>query len=204
MIYVLRTKGAPFLKVGFTETDMERRMAGLQTGCPYELELIDVRSGTLQDEKYIHDDLKKFRTAGEWFKACDVTYRKLGISEDAKPLDPKKEGIVPTYRQFKLSKRFSTYRNADPEMIIFLKDFCEKHKCEEDEVFSIDPKYAEFEIYMMSSRAIFERFRYYCREPLCDTVEFTLIAKWRLKSERDLKNYVPPKEYKAPNSSSSK
>lgn len=182
MIYVLRTKGASFIKVGHTNSAIEERMGSIQTGCPYVLELIHVESGDIKRERWIHDYLKKFRASGEWFHATPIVYKKLGIPEDCQPLNPKDVGLMPSHRQYWLSYRFVPYRNADWEHIISLKDFCNKYKCTEEEVFEIDPKYAEFHIVLTTTNSIKARFNYSYRDQLDDTDEYFLYSKSYIES----------------------
>ena len=66
---VVSTKsGVPF-KVGISR-DPYKRLAQLQTGCPFRLSLYygDLASdAAVRDEKEIHRRLSLFTTAGEWF-----------------------------------------------------------------------------------------------------------------------------------------
>ena len=70
MIYAIQAKGTPYIKIGFTTTwDGRTRLEQLQTGCPFELELLALGLGTRAWEGRIHLDLKvaKRHHFREWF-----------------------------------------------------------------------------------------------------------------------------------------
>lgn len=76
MIYAIRAVGTPFIKIGFVEGKvggLGRRLETLQTGCPYDLELIAQCPGDLKLERYIHNCLLEANAhqRGEWFKDCE-------------------------------------------------------------------------------------------------------------------------------------
>lgn len=66
-VYVV-TGGPKHVKIGMS-TDVQRRLAEIQTGCPYRVDLL--RSWPTRDARKIearaHTLLGKYRAAGEWF-----------------------------------------------------------------------------------------------------------------------------------------
>lgn len=61
-----------FVKVGFTNFDVERRIAELQTGCPHELTLIGVlRAHNMCAEKWFHQAMRVDHHRLEWFNLND-------------------------------------------------------------------------------------------------------------------------------------
>ena len=55
------------VKIGFTTTSPYKRMAALQTGCPFPLDVIAHAVGTSADETALHSRFADFGTIGEWF-----------------------------------------------------------------------------------------------------------------------------------------
>lgn len=55
------------IKIGQTENDIKERIRQLQTGCPYELRLLWVYTGSDYDEKDVHGLFEHERIRGEWF-----------------------------------------------------------------------------------------------------------------------------------------
>ena len=81
VIYFLRAVGTNFVKVGFTATPVEARLNGLQTGCPFELQVEAVIPGTLQHEQQLLAFLRRNRlqahVRGEWFSLSSVEVKEL-------------------------------------------------------------------------------------------------------------------------------
>ena len=75
-IYVVRCD--MYVKIGIA-TDPHKRLSGLQTGCPYLLQLLKYwpspDAPTEEDE--IHSLLEPYRHRGEWFKLPDDILKKL-------------------------------------------------------------------------------------------------------------------------------
>lgn len=67
-IYLIRAGSTNLYKIGFTTKTPEKRMASLQTGNPYPLEVVSSWIGTVHDERRIHGVLAPFRKEGEWFE----------------------------------------------------------------------------------------------------------------------------------------
>jgi DNA-binding CsgD family transcriptional regulator len=63
--YLIRVKGTDFIKIG-AASDVEKRRRSLQTGCPYELEIVKIIDKDVEmelQEKY-HD----YHVRGEWYE----------------------------------------------------------------------------------------------------------------------------------------
>ncbi len=66
--------GDPYVthvKVGFTAGDPYKRMAALQTGCPYRLNIFGYVLGTRAMERELHCVFETARAEGEWFAMND-------------------------------------------------------------------------------------------------------------------------------------
>lgn len=58
MIYAVEICNKKFVKIGYSANDdLSVRIAGLQTGCPYEIRPILSTFGTLRQEKSLHSSL---------------------------------------------------------------------------------------------------------------------------------------------------
>ena len=66
MIYLIVNREEKFCKIGYS-IEPKSRLAQLQTGNPYPLELLSVIEGEIQLEKEIHERFKECRLQGEWF-----------------------------------------------------------------------------------------------------------------------------------------
>jgi hypothetical protein len=81
-VYFIRCRGDKSrLKIG-KAADPNRRLAELQTGCPYPMTLeskIKCRSEkhAFYVEKLAHVYFKDYRTQGEWFKCTDAVLSKV-------------------------------------------------------------------------------------------------------------------------------
>ena len=56
------------IKIGYTSTLPETRMAQLQTGHHEELFLLGTIPGTISEEKLLHKELERYSIRGEWFE----------------------------------------------------------------------------------------------------------------------------------------
>lgn len=66
MIYFI--KAGDFMKIGYTKNDtIDKRVASLQTGCPYKIEPVLYIKGTIQDEKAHQDIHLEHHYRGEWY-----------------------------------------------------------------------------------------------------------------------------------------
>ena len=67
-IYLARNQGC--YKIGYSN-DPVKRLAELQVGNPSRIELVGTVSGTIVEEKKLHDLFKGKRVSGEWFALSD-------------------------------------------------------------------------------------------------------------------------------------
>lgn len=67
-IYYIACPETRRLKIGFTSGRPEARLRALQTGSPTELRLMAIHPGTINDERYIHEQFGDTRIHGEWFE----------------------------------------------------------------------------------------------------------------------------------------
>lgn len=76
MIYAIQAMGTPYIKFGHsTEANVNDRLGMLQTGCPFELDLLAVGIGGREEEQRIHLALKaaKRHYSREWFIDSEET-----------------------------------------------------------------------------------------------------------------------------------
>ena len=81
-VYVIREIGTGTVKIGKTRGNPQGRLRELQTGCPYQLELIAVLSPNEHPgEKVLHARCAQWRirAGGEWFWGTDGLYEALAI-----------------------------------------------------------------------------------------------------------------------------
>ena len=69
MIYFIRSGKKVPIKIGYTDGDADQRLASLQTGNPFELNLLGCISGDMERERLIHKKFEDYRVRGEWFRA---------------------------------------------------------------------------------------------------------------------------------------
>lgn len=91
MIYFI--KGGKFTKIGYTGSDVEGRIASLQTGCPYNIELLGVIDGDVELERSLHKQLEKYRVRGEWFDLPDSVEVSLQYKRKPSIIQMKKESL---------------------------------------------------------------------------------------------------------------
>ncbi len=58
-------------KIGFTKSDVDRRLKGLQTGSSSELIMLAKHPGTPDTERKLHEMFTANRIRGEWFEITD-------------------------------------------------------------------------------------------------------------------------------------
>ena len=56
------------VKIGYTDKAPYKRLASLQTGNPYLLQIIAIANGDRDTETYLHRRFSADRMVGEWFK----------------------------------------------------------------------------------------------------------------------------------------
>jgi hypothetical protein len=66
-VYFLRA--GPFIKIGFTRWPIQRRIAQLSTGCPYDISVIAEIRGSPDIEAECHKAFAQHHVRGEWFHA---------------------------------------------------------------------------------------------------------------------------------------
>lgn len=129
MIYILRTKNTEpsYLKVGYTKREINKRIKAIQTGCPFELELVDIRQGSQEKEQALHVELSKHRTKlkGEWYADSVEVRGLLGIHAAIR-----KERKVMGDREIEIRKILFSCRGSTR----LLDDFCTEFNVTEDEL----------------------------------------------------------------------
>ena len=65
-VYAIGSEDFPFVKIGHT-TNVAARLAQLQTGNPYRLEVLGTWPGTFALEQLVHQSFAFQRLRGEWF-----------------------------------------------------------------------------------------------------------------------------------------
>lgn len=66
MIYFIKSESG-HVKIGFTDNNIESRIAALQTANPFKLTLLKTIVGDAEKERRLHFKFKKYRCQGEWF-----------------------------------------------------------------------------------------------------------------------------------------
>lgn len=72
MIYLIHAVGSNFCKIGYTKGPTKRRLAELQTSCPFELVVIGICEGGPEAEVGFMMQFRDFHFRGEWFNFPDV------------------------------------------------------------------------------------------------------------------------------------
>ena len=67
MIYLIKCKATNTCKIGYSNNP-KARLAQLQTGNPFSLELVSVIKGDLSLEKKLHKRFEEYKLSGEWFE----------------------------------------------------------------------------------------------------------------------------------------
>lgn len=65
MIYFI--KAGQYTKIGYTNGELSTRIASIQTGCPFKLELLFTIDGDVDKERMLHRQFSLYRGVGEWF-----------------------------------------------------------------------------------------------------------------------------------------
>lgn len=103
-VYFVRS--GKLIKIGFT-TDLEGRVSRLQTGSPYDLQLLGTIEGTQRDEQALHRRFANLNVRGEWFRshaslmgyirqatAAPEPVEALKPAEPVKPLSPETQTAI--------------------------------------------------------------------------------------------------------------
>lgn len=81
MIYIIRMGETEYYKIGYTDREVDKRLAELQTGNPLPLKVVAILpEGTELDEIRLHSQFITNRTNGgdEWFNLSDEQLEKIG------------------------------------------------------------------------------------------------------------------------------
>lgn len=157
MIYVIRTRNTypSFIKVGFTREKLMSRIKSIQTGCPFELELIKKMSGDVSDERRLHDALSEYKSTGEWFRDCAETMKILGIDRPRaiKVTNPKK-GIQLNQVERMINKEFRPrdFYGHKKRLSFELFQFCEKNQIHPRYVMDFNHRRRAYEIKKISHK----------------------------------------------------
>lgn len=159
MIYFIKTKGITpqYLKIGFTKKSLEGRLLQLQTGCPFDLELVTTRKGTMNDEKEIQRRVSSFRVRGEWFTDSFELRDILGIVQDVN-MD---EG----YQLSDNQKKVIEYFTKNPDCSYLAQEFYDNLGLNEYEVTSIPPKDRNFFLLRLSYALVNDFFEFFKSSP---------------------------------------
>lgn len=65
-VYLIAAEGTQYFKIGYS-INPQFRLAELQTGCPYFLQIVGQWPGSMEAEMRIHVRLESYRGIGEWF-----------------------------------------------------------------------------------------------------------------------------------------
>lgn len=69
-VYLIHCKGTNYYKIGVSKLPTQNRLSNLQSGCPFELEMLHIQHcwNYYVIEKQIHKILKEKNIRGEWFE----------------------------------------------------------------------------------------------------------------------------------------
>jgi hypothetical protein len=78
-VYLVHCLGTEFYKIGMSKIDYEARLSTMQSGCPYELILVDAIHSTRYKsmEIALHHMLKAKRVRGEWFNLDESSLKEI-------------------------------------------------------------------------------------------------------------------------------
>lgn len=149
MIYVLKTvnAGPAYYKIGYTKKEIKNRIRALQTGCPYDLELVKTMRGSPDAEKILHAQLSKSRVNREWF------YDNFEVRERLKLYDwkaSKWDNFQPTPKQQEIITALRT-RNHESW---YLPEFLEEFSATEDDLRLIPFRYRNFDIHFAKHESL--------------------------------------------------
>jgi hypothetical protein len=68
LIYFIEADACKAIKIGYSRSDPNERLAILQTGSPAKLTRLALMAGSLSDEYKLHERFKALRSHGEWFR----------------------------------------------------------------------------------------------------------------------------------------
>jgi hypothetical protein len=103
MIYAVRAVGTEFIKFG-RANNLARRLKELETGCPYELDVLAVADWPDGQESAIHSYLSETRVKLEWFMDSARAQEVIGFLND------KEHGLTAFQALFVSTAREGTWR----------------------------------------------------------------------------------------------
>lgn len=109
MIYIVHAIGTTRYKIGKTDK-LEKRLAALQTGSPFPLEVIHSFEAHDETEKVIHEAFAIYRLHGEWFDLPEHVVERLKASDEKDFLRIQSANIVK-----RLISRFSMASKVDTD-----------------------------------------------------------------------------------------
>ena len=101
-VYCVYAVGTEFVKIGIAN-DIRERLRGLQTGCPYKLELVafkgyERRNDAIETESSLHLYFMDSSVHGEWFKHSDGSVKFIEAFADI-------EHVIRQAKQYLESRR---------------------------------------------------------------------------------------------------
>jgi hypothetical protein len=76
MIYLIADTERKWCKIGHSNSPKERIKA-IQTGCPFDVEIVNVVEGGCKEEKELHKLFKQYYIRGEWFQYNQEIVQKI-------------------------------------------------------------------------------------------------------------------------------
>lgn len=87
------------VKIGYTSSSAKKRLAYLQTGCPFDLQLMGIIDAHPYKERDIHKAFNKYRLRGEWFKPeheiLEFIQENAIVLEEERYISPYKDSLLP-------------------------------------------------------------------------------------------------------------
>lgn len=82
MIYCIGNQAQGICKIGFT-TNVAQRVANLQIGSPYKLEILGTLEGDMIVERALHTRFQNYHMNGEWFSLAPEICKHFGYTPEA-------------------------------------------------------------------------------------------------------------------------
>lgn len=111
MVYYVKCK--EYIKVGFT-TDIKERLNSAKTFNPFDIVLLKVTEGSMEDERRIHKVLEAYRHKGEWFHAHSNVLTHIDLQEGIEPCDTPRRVKSKTPEQL-------TMKDSDKKVLSIMK-----------------------------------------------------------------------------------
>lgn len=98
MVYIVHALSTDLYKIGYG-IDAEKRIKGLQTGCPHDLAIVKIyKDYEVKDEQKLHAIYAEYRVRGEWFsftreevkRFFNEKYEPKGVKYSHKEIEEKK------------------------------------------------------------------------------------------------------------------